>query len=45
VPYKITLLYMSFTDVIIPTNTCYLHAETESVVYLKRQILAIEVIR
>ena len=36
---------MSFTDAIIPTNTCYLHAETESVVHLKRQILAIEVIR
>ena len=35
---------MSFTDAIIPTNTCYLHAETESVVHLKRQILAIEVI-
>ena len=36
---------MSFTDAIIPANTCYLHAETESVVHLKRQILAIEVIR
>jgi hypothetical protein len=34
-----------FTDAIIPTNMCYLHAETESVVHLKRQILAIEVIR